>query len=221
MKRPRILVVDDDPGVRRLCADTLERLGKFDVQSEGSSERAAERLAKEQERFDLLLTPAAPERPYPVTVNFPSEINGRRFENYVDWIAPAFLVTLVSLPAGSVPAGLTRDRLPVGLQIVAPRFEEPTILAVGGLPCRGSSAERGRPRFQWPNDSTSLHARCAAQRSLTSAWSRSISCNSSRARSASVRTSSRSTEARISWARADSSCSSTCCTSSSGRTNPR
>jgi amidase len=85
------------------------------------------------DRFDLLLTPAAPVRPYPVTVNFPSEINGRRFENYVDWIAPASLVTLVSLPAGSVPAGLTRDRLPVGLQIVAPRFEEPTILAVAKL----------------------------------------------------------------------------------------
>jgi len=54
-----------------------------------------------------------------VEMNFPDEINGRKFENYVDWIAPAFLITLVSLPAGSVPAGLTRDGLPVGLQIVA------------------------------------------------------------------------------------------------------
>jgi Asp-tRNA(Asn)/Glu-tRNA(Gln) amidotransferase A subunit family amidase len=32
---------------------------------------------------------------------------------------------LLSLPAGSVPAGVTRDRLPVGLQVVGPRFEEP------------------------------------------------------------------------------------------------
>jgi amidase len=82
------------------------------------------------ERYDVLLTPAAPVRPYPVEMNFPNEINGRKFENYVDWIAPAFLITLVSLPAGSVPAGLTRDRLPVGLQIVAPRFEEPMILSL-------------------------------------------------------------------------------------------
>ena len=85
------------------------------------------------ERFDLLLTPAAPVKPYPVEMNFPTEINGRSFENYVDWIAPAFLVTLVSLPAGSVPAGKTRDGLPVGLQIVAPRFEEPLILSVAKL----------------------------------------------------------------------------------------
>jgi amidase len=80
-----------------------------------------------------LLTPAAPVKPYPVTMNFPTEINGRSFENYIDWIAPAFLITLVSLPAGSVPAGKTRDGLPVGLQIVAPRFEEPRILGVAKL----------------------------------------------------------------------------------------
>src|SRR5262249_11302710 len=85
------------------------------------------------ERFDVLLTPVAPVKPFPVEMNFPAEINGRKLESYVDWIAPTFLVTLVSLPAGSVPAGLTADRLPVGLQIVAPRFEEPLILRVAKL----------------------------------------------------------------------------------------
>jgi amidase len=85
------------------------------------------------ERFDLLLTPAAPVKPYPVEMNFPNEINGRKFDNYIDWIAPAFLITLVSLPAGSVPAGKTRDGLPVGLQIVGPRFEEPRILSLAKL----------------------------------------------------------------------------------------
>jgi amidase len=85
------------------------------------------------ERYDLLLMPAAPVKPYPVEKNFPDEINGRKFENYIDWIAPAYLITLVSLPAGSVPAGKTRDGLPVGLQIVAPRLEEPRILSVAKL----------------------------------------------------------------------------------------
>ncbi|MSO68547.1 MAG: amidase [Pseudolabrys sp.] len=85
------------------------------------------------ERYDLLLTPAAPIRPFPVEQNFPTEINCHKFENYVDWIAPAFLVTLVSLPAGSVPAGMTNDGLPVGLQIVAPRFEEPRILSLAKI----------------------------------------------------------------------------------------
>jgi amidase len=85
------------------------------------------------ERYDVLLTPAAPVKPYPVELNFPDQINGRKFENYVDWIAPAFLITLVSLPAASVPAGMSRDGLPIGLQIVAPRFEEPRILSIAKL----------------------------------------------------------------------------------------
>lgn len=85
------------------------------------------------ERFDVLLTPAAPVKPFPVEMNFPNEINGRKLDNYIDWIAPAFLITLVSLPAGSVPAGKTRDGLPVGLQIVAPRFQEPRILSIAKL----------------------------------------------------------------------------------------
>jgi amidase len=122
------------------------------AKAEQTRQQVFQRFRELFERFDLLVTPAAPVRPYPVTMNFPTEINGRRFENYVDWIAPAFLVTLVSLPAGSVPAGLTRDRLPVGLQIVAPRFEEPTILSVARLvqqsnpigwpPAAGSAAPR-------------------------------------------------------------------------------
>jgi amidase len=95
------------------------------------------------ERYDILLTPAAPVKPYPVEMNFPNEINGRKFENYVDWIAPAFLITLVSLPAGSVPAGKTRDGLPVGLQIVAPRFQDPRILALTKL------VQRAHP-IGWP-----------------------------------------------------------------------
>ena len=95
------------------------------------------------DRFDLLLTPAAPVKPFPVTWNYPSEINGRKLEHYIDWLAPAFLITLCSLPAGSVPAGLTADRLPVGIQVVAPRFEEPRILSLCKL------IQRSNP-IGWP-----------------------------------------------------------------------
>jgi len=91
------------------------------------------RFRKLFERFDILLTPAAPVKPFPIEQNFPADINGKKLENYIDWIAPAFLITLVSLPAGSAPAGLSRDGLPVGMQIVAPRFEEPLILSVAEL----------------------------------------------------------------------------------------
>ncbi len=84
-------------------------------------------------KYDFLLTPAAPVLPYPVTDNFPAEVGGRKLTNYIDWIAPAFLITLVGFPAGSVPAGKSKSGLPVGLQIVGPRFSEPGILSLAKL----------------------------------------------------------------------------------------
>jgi Asp-tRNA(Asn)/Glu-tRNA(Gln) amidotransferase A subunit family amidase len=102
-----------------------------------------DRFHKLFERYDVLLTPAAPVKPYPVEMNFPDTNNGRSFENYIDWIAPAYLITLVSLPAATAPAGLSHDGLPIGMQIVAPRFEEPLILRVARLIHRASNV--GRP----------------------------------------------------------------------------
>jgi len=95
------------------------------------------------ERFDVLLTPCSPVRQFPVEQNFPDRINGRALEDYTDWFASNSLITLVSLPAASAPAGLTADGLPVGMQIVAPRFEEPLILRVAREIHRQSGV--GRP----------------------------------------------------------------------------
>ncbi len=85
------------------------------------------------ERYDLLLMPASPVKQFPVEQNFPTEVNGKKLENYTDWIAGSFLITLMSLPGGSVPAGKTSNGLPVGMQIVGARFEEPKILSLAKL----------------------------------------------------------------------------------------
>jgi len=81
------------------------------------------------DRYDLLLTPTVAVLPFPVEQNYPEEIAGRKLATYIDWVAPTFLVTLVGLPAASVPSGLSQGGLPIGLQIIGPRFAEPRILA--------------------------------------------------------------------------------------------
>jgi amidase len=80
------------------------------------------------EKYDLILTPAAPVPPFPVEKNYPEVVAGKKMKTYIDWIGPNFLVSLAALPAASVPAGLSAAKLPVGLQIVGPRFSEPLIL---------------------------------------------------------------------------------------------
>jgi len=97
--------------------------------SEQKRQELFQRFAKFFERFDLLITPQSPVKQFPVEMNFPTLINGKKLDNYTDWIAGSFLITLMSLPGGSVPAGMTSDGLPVGIQIVGPRFEEPLILS--------------------------------------------------------------------------------------------
>ena len=49
----------------------------------------------------------------------------RAYTDLFGWIAP---VTLCKLPATVVPAGRTRDNLPVGLQIAGPYLEDRTTL---------------------------------------------------------------------------------------------
>jgi amidase len=85
------------------------------------------------DRFDVLLTPASIAQPFSAGTNYPSQINGRQNDHSMMWVAPSFLVTFAALPAVSAPAALTRGGLPVGLQIVGPRFAEPLLLNVADL----------------------------------------------------------------------------------------
>jgi len=82
------------------------------------------------EKFDFIITPCAPVAPFSVDLNFISEINGRELDTYIDWIANTYLVTMVGLPAASVPAGKNRRGLPIGLQVIGQRFSEPELLGV-------------------------------------------------------------------------------------------
>lgn len=80
------------------------------------------------ERFDLLATPTTAVLPFALADNYPKEIAGQKLASYIDWAAPTFLVSLVGLPAASVPAGLSAAGLPIGLQLIGRRLAEPAIL---------------------------------------------------------------------------------------------
>jgi amidase len=85
------------------------------------------------ETYDLLLCPTAIVAPFDVDVRYVEEVEGHRFDNYVEWIGITFAITLTACPALSVPAGFTAEGLPVGLQIVGPPRGEAQALAAAAL----------------------------------------------------------------------------------------
>jgi aspartyl-tRNA(Asn)/glutamyl-tRNA(Gln) amidotransferase subunit A len=78
-------------------------------------------------RHDLLLTPTMSAPPPPVKVEAHEEIAGRKVTR-LGWLAFTFPLSLIGYPAASVPCGWTHEGLPVGLQIVAPRWAEALVL---------------------------------------------------------------------------------------------
>ncbi len=67
-------------------------------------------------RFLAIPTSAVP--PFPISIEYPTEINGVDMENYTSWFASCYYISALELPAISVPGGFTDDGLPIGLQIV-------------------------------------------------------------------------------------------------------
>jgi amidase len=95
--------------------------------------------------YDLLLCPAAIVAPFDVDVRYVEEVEGRRFDNYIEWVGITFAITLTSCPAVSVPAGFTADGLPVGLQIVGPPRGEAAILGAAALLEEATGIAAGLP----------------------------------------------------------------------------
>ena len=85
------------------------------------------------ERYDHLLTPTMAVPPFPVEQNYPETVAGKAMATYIDWLAPTFVLSLTGLPVASVPCGLDRDGMPVGLQVVGPPDGEEAVLALAGL----------------------------------------------------------------------------------------
>ncbi len=87
-------------------------------------------------RYDLIVTPTVPVTAFPIGSDNPphGEFNyGARWKPFSGW------VNLAKLPAISVPCGVTDAGLPVGIQIVGPRFSEARILRLARIVERACS----------------------------------------------------------------------------------
>ncbi|GBD19472.1 Acylamidase [bacterium HR27] len=79
--------------------------------------RYADRLRRELEAYDFVLSPTTPVTAFAAGADHPGSIDGYP-TTYLNWTPFTYPFNLTGQPAISVPAGFTRAGLPVGLQIV-------------------------------------------------------------------------------------------------------
>ena len=91
------------------------------------------RVADFFRRYELLLCPAAPVPPFPVEERYVAEVEGHKYETYIDWVAVTFAITLTGCPALAIPCGFSADGRPIGLQLVAPPRGEAALLEAAKL----------------------------------------------------------------------------------------
>jgi amidase len=104
---------------------TVEQLERAEAQRVAMTARTLEFF----KTYDLLLTPATIVAPFPIENRYVAECAGKKFDNYVEWLAIVYAITLVCCPALSLPCGFTASGLPVGLQMVAAPRGEAQLLA--------------------------------------------------------------------------------------------
>ena len=115
---------------------TLPKLAKVEEQRRRLVAEVAEVFAD----VDLVLSPMSARPPFAAEGPMPTEVAGVAGHGGMADIH-GMLANLVNLPAIGQPAGLTAEGLPVGLQVIAPRFREDLLLAVA------ARYEAARP---WP-----------------------------------------------------------------------
>jgi amidase len=80
------------------------------------------------EEYEFLVLPVTQVAPFPVEVEYPTEINGQRMKSYLEWMEIVYAFTLTGLPAISVPCAFTEAGMPVGLQIVGRKSDDLGVL---------------------------------------------------------------------------------------------
>lgn len=103
------------------------------------------RFASFMAHREFLVLPAVQVPPFDINRAYVEEIAGQKMESYVDWMRSCYYISVTGHPAASVPAGFTRDGLPVGIQIVGRQQADFAVLQMAHAFEKVSPARGAKP----------------------------------------------------------------------------
>ncbi len=96
-------------------------------------------------RYEYFILPTTQTPAFDVKLPYPSEINGVRMEQYIDWMRSCWYISITGNPAASIPAGFTPEGLPVGIQIVGRHNADLSVLQLSHAFEQATQTARRRP----------------------------------------------------------------------------
>jgi amidase len=96
-------------------------------------------------KYEYFVLPTTQVPPFDISKPYPTEINGTKFESYIDWMKSCWYISATGNPAASVPAGFTPEGLPIGIQIVGRNNEDFSVLQMAHAFEQATNFAKKRP----------------------------------------------------------------------------
>ena len=79
--------------------------------------------------YDFLVLPSAQVFPFDKNLQFPKKINNHELDTYHRWIEVFIMSSLLDLPTITVPVGFNENGMPMGMQIIAKKYDDLRLFA--------------------------------------------------------------------------------------------
>jgi amidase len=82
------------------------------------------------DEVDVLIAPAASVSPFPHSQWYPTEMSGKKLDNYMRWLAVSYGLTMALPVAACIPCGVDHLGMPFGIQVAGPNGSDAIVLEI-------------------------------------------------------------------------------------------
>jgi aspartyl-tRNA(Asn)/glutamyl-tRNA(Gln) amidotransferase subunit A len=118
-----------DPDLLKLINAGLSYPGTAITKAMHQRQKYYEKFYTFFKKYDILITPTTAIPAFELGMMFPPKINGISVSP-TGWQPFTFPFNLTGFPAATIPCGWSRERLPIGMQIIGKRFDDLLVLQV-------------------------------------------------------------------------------------------